>query len=65
MALAASSAQLKGLFLQALRDIRGRYVLAYYPEGVTSDGWHHIEVRLRGKKGDVRTRPGYFASHHE
>jgi len=62
VALADSSTQLKTLFLQALRAIRGRYLLAYYPERVSSDGWHSIEVKIRGRKGDVRFRPGYFAA---
>jgi Ca-activated chloride channel homolog len=62
VALADSSAQLKRLFLQALREIRGRYLLAYYPERVAADGWHTIDVKLRTKKGEVRFRPGYFAA---
>ena len=37
-----------------------RYVLRYAPENVKRPGWHRIELKLRGKKGDVRTRTGYW-----
>lgn len=37
-------------------------VLAYEPQGVTrGDGWHTLKVRLKSKRGAVKTRPGYFA----
>lgn len=61
VALADSSSQLQTLFLQAVRDIRGRYLLAYYPTGVAQTGWHRVEVRMRSERADVRFRPGYFA----
>jgi hypothetical protein len=50
---------LRARFLDVLRDIRGRYVLSYTPEGVSAHGWHEIEVKLRGRRGDVLARPGY------
>ena len=59
---ADSLAQLRPLFADALRDIRGRYVLAYHPEGVAADGWHTIHVSLRGRRGAIRSRPGYMAA---
>jgi hypothetical protein len=37
-----------------------RYVLRYEPTGVASDGWHRIDARLRGAKGDVHVRRGYW-----
>lgn len=61
VALADSSSELKTLFLQAVRDIRGRYLLAYYPKGVPQTGWHSLEVRMRSERADVRFRPGYLA----
>ncbi len=56
------SDKLKDVFVHALREIRARYVLAYYPEGVDRAGWHKLDVRLKDARGDVRARPGYFAA---
>lgn len=37
-----------------------RYVLRYEPTGVARRGWHRIEARLRGVKGEVHVRSGYW-----
>jgi Ca-activated chloride channel family protein len=47
-------------FLDILHDIRARYVLSYSPTGVDTAGWHELEVKLRGRKGDVLARPAYY-----
>jgi VWFA-related protein len=47
-------------FLNVLAEFRQRYVLSYTPSGVPSDGWHTIEVKLRGRSGQVKARRGYF-----
>jgi hypothetical protein len=39
-----------------------RYVLRYEPEKVKREGWHELEVKLRGAKGDVQARKGYWVS---
>jgi Ca-activated chloride channel homolog len=49
-------------FVEVLSEFRQRYVLSYSPSGVSNEGWHTIEVKLRGKKGVVIARRGYFAS---
>ena len=46
-------------FLQILEEIKSRYLLTYYPKGVVEEGWHRLEVKLKGHKGDVRARRGY------
>jgi VWFA-related protein len=47
----------------AIADAMGhRYVLRYEPTGVPRQGWHRIEVRLRGVKGEVHTRRGYWVA---
>ena len=51
---------LRAGFLEVLEDIRSRYLLSYAPSGVETAGWHALTVRLRGKKGEVLARPGYF-----
>lgn len=49
----------RAAFAQLLVEIRERYILRYEPEGVAAPGWHAIKVRVKGHRGDVRTRAGY------
>jgi Ca-activated chloride channel homolog len=58
---ASDEAAVEATFLEVLREFRQRYVLSYSPTGVSDSGWHTIEVKLRGKSGEVRARRGYFA----
>jgi Ca-activated chloride channel family protein len=51
---------LRRTFVELLRHVRGRYLLTYTPPRPARAGWHDLEVRLRGRKGDVLARPGYF-----
>jgi hypothetical protein len=47
---------------ERLNRLRSGYVITYTPAGVkTGDGWHRLEVRLRGKRGEVTARPGYYS----
>jgi hypothetical protein len=57
---AESSSQLAGAFGAVGAAMNERYVLRYEPHGVTRPGWHRIQLRLRGRKGDVRARRGYW-----
>jgi len=57
---ARGDAELAQAFEQALSEMRARYVLQYTPEGVAPSGWHPIEVRLKSRKAELTTRPGYF-----
>jgi hypothetical protein len=56
---AASPATLRARFEEIIDEFRFRYLLGYVPLGVAADGWHRLEVRLRGRGGNVRARPGY------
>jgi VWFA-related protein len=59
---ADSPARLREAFA-AIADAMGqRYVLRYEPEGVKREGWHRIELRLRGEKGEVQARRGYWVA---
>lgn len=49
-------------FADVLREMRARYLLFYTPKGTPSPGWHDVAVRLKGTRGDVRARPGYFVA---
>ena len=53
---------LRKTFLDVLAEFRQRYVLSYTPAKVPADGWHTIEVKLRGRSGQVKARRGYFAA---
>jgi hypothetical protein len=41
-------------------DIKSRYLLTYSPRGVSSAGWHPIEVKLKNRRGQVTARRGYW-----
>ncbi|HEY7412649.1 MAG TPA: VWA domain-containing protein [Vicinamibacteria bacterium] len=55
----AGDDSLRDAFLQVLEAVRSRYVLSYQPQGVAEGGWHEVEVRIKGKAGEARTRRGY------
>jgi VWFA-related protein len=48
------------LLLEALADMRARYLLTYYPEPPVTTGWHELKVTLKTGRGDILTRPGYL-----
>jgi Ca-activated chloride channel family protein len=54
------SGRIGPLLLEALADMRARYVLTYYPEPPVSPGWHDLRVALKAHRGDILTRPGYM-----
>lgn len=57
---ADSSERLRSVFERVLAEMRARYLLTYYPQGVTRAGWHSLQVRLKNRRGDVISRRGYF-----
>ena len=46
---------------QDLDEFRQRYLVSYSPRDVPGEGWHRLEVRVRGRGLEVKSRPGYFA----
>ncbi len=58
--VAAESSRIREVFVALVREFRSRYVLTYQPRGVAADGWHTIDVRLKGRHADVRARRGYL-----
>jgi VWFA-related protein len=44
-----------------LDEFKQRYVLSYTPTNVRSGGWHTLEVKVRGNRGQVTARRGYAA----
>jgi Ca-activated chloride channel homolog len=57
---AGSSKDLEPTFLRILAEMQSAYLLTYEPTGVKAEGWHRIEVKVKGGRGKVRTRGGYF-----
>jgi VWFA-related protein len=53
---------LRETFLATLDEFRQRYVISYEPTGVAAASWHTIDVRLRGRSGQVKARRGYAES---
>lgn len=56
---ATSSRDLHRLFTTAIDEMRARYLVTFYPNGVRHAGWHELKVGVRGR-GEVKTRPGYY-----
>jgi VWFA-related protein len=56
------STDLGPVFDALMREYRQRYILGFTPEGVgRGDGWHRLEVTLRGRRGRVHARSGYWS----
>ena len=60
--LEPGGSNLGATFLTIFNEFRQRYLVSYTPRGVTANGWHRLEVKLKGKRGTVRARPGYLAA---
>jgi len=57
-----AATDLAGPLAKHVADLRASYVLTFTPKGVKrGDGWHTVTVRLKGAKGKVVARPGYYA----
>jgi VWFA-related protein len=50
------------IFKNVLEEFRGRYLLTYTPNGVTREGWHKLEVKVKRGGASVKARPGYQGS---
>ena len=48
-------------FMSILEEFRHRSLVSYTPRGVSRDGWHRLEVRLKGRRATIKARPGYLA----
>ncbi len=56
-----STKHLPNIFLRVLEEFRQRYLLSYSPRGVAKGGWHQIEVRVKGRRLQIKARRGYLA----
>jgi len=57
---ADSPDRLRQAFAAIVAAMNSRYVLRFEPAAGSAPGWHAIQLRLRGAKGGVRARAGYF-----
>ena len=57
---ATAPQELREKFLEVLSQLKTRYVLRFTPAQGARPGWHELEVRLKGRKGTVRARRGYY-----
>jgi len=57
---ADSPERLRRAFAGIAEAMSHRYILRYEPQGVPREGWHRIEIKLRGQKGDLQARHGYW-----
>ena len=55
------TANLAATFLGILDEFRHRYLISYTPKGVAKDGWHKLDVRVKGRRAVIKARPGYLA----
>ena len=59
---AGSTENLGTTFVGILNEFRQRYLVSYSPRDVSKDGWHRLDVRVKGRKAAVKSRPGYLAN---
>jgi Ca-activated chloride channel family protein len=56
-----STRDLSAVFVDIFDEFRNRYLLSYSPRGVSSEGWHRLEVKIKDRRGIARVRAGYMA----
>jgi VWFA-related protein len=56
-----STRDLRATFLRILEEFRHRYLVSYTPQGVSKEGWHRLDVRVKNHKATIKARPGYLA----
>jgi VWFA-related protein len=49
-------------FHSILEEFRLRYLVTYTPKGVSADGWHKLDVRVKRSSATVKARSGYSRS---
>jgi VWFA-related protein len=46
-------------FDEILQEFRTRYLITYSPTGSDARGWHTIDLRVKGRRADIKARRGY------
>lgn len=55
-----STKDLRATFVRLLNEYRQRYLVGYTPTGVSSTGWHQVDVAVARPGASVRSRTGYL-----
>jgi VWFA-related protein len=58
--VAERSDQLRETFVRVVNEFKSRYILTYTPRNVAADGWHSLDVRVKGQRADITARRGYL-----
>jgi len=56
-----SIGQIRSAFVRILEEFRSRYLVSFSPRGVQQGGWHRLDVRIKGRRVNVKARSGYLA----
>jgi Ca-activated chloride channel homolog len=59
-----SAEDLADVFRGILVEFRLRYLVTYTPRGVSGNGWHKLDIRVKRRSATVKARPGYMRSSH-
>lgn len=57
---AEDPSRIREAFAAVAQAMNERYVLRYEPQGVPREGWHRIDLKLKGRSGRVQARRGYW-----
>ncbi len=57
---ASSTRDLGQLFTRALAEMRARYLLTFAPRRQGVPGWHELDVRVRNRRAEIKSRRSYF-----
>ena len=61
MALIRGATEMAPTFAEILAELRGQYVLGYYPSRSRNDGaWHSVKVKTSFATLEVRASTGYL-----
>lgn len=55
------TSDLTSTFRTIVDEFRHRYLVSYTPRGVSKDGWHRLDVKVKKRGVTVKARPGYLA----
>ena len=55
-----STRDLRATLTAVLAEFRQRYVIGFSPKGVNPGGWHTLQLRIKGRRAEVKARAGYF-----
>jgi VWFA-related protein len=47
-------------FRSILDEMKSRYIVTYYPSGLSSTGWREVQVRLRHRDARIKARHRYY-----